>query len=216
MEPSKNGNNSTSPTVDQWLIRTADNWLAGPYLKEQVRRMVVEGKLTLQDEVCQGNSYWIYLHEYAEVQKLLGVQVPKSAGGDEITETQIPKGAQAAKKENERQPQVSASSDAPDSTMMVSSPKASEPSPKSTPGEKTNTGTIVRKSIFEPLLEQVQAKGGLTRKEEPLVPYDPQVQDSSYKYPPEDGKPGKSGLVWMMVIAAGFLVAVIARLVFNR
>jgi len=79
--------------MDQWLIRTAQNWIAGPYTKDQVRKMVLEGQLTLQDEVCSGNGYWVYLHERDEVLKQLGVEVPKSPGhAEEITETQTQTG----------------------------------------------------------------------------------------------------------------------------
>jgi len=72
------------------LIRTSHNWIAGPYPKEQIRTMITEGQLTLQDEVCAANSYWVYVHEREEIHQLLGVAVPRQAGeGEEITETQM-------------------------------------------------------------------------------------------------------------------------------
>src|SRR4051794_25276443 len=81
--------------MDQWLVRTSTNRIEGPYTRDQVVGMIREGKLGPQDEVCQANQYWIYLHEQHEVQKQLGVQMPRSgrgAGGEkneeEITETQ--------------------------------------------------------------------------------------------------------------------------------
>jgi hypothetical protein len=76
--------------MDQWLVRTALNWVAGPYSKEQVRQMILERKLTLQDEVCPANGYWIFLHERDEVKAQLGVDVPRPLGepGEDVTETQ--------------------------------------------------------------------------------------------------------------------------------
>jgi len=74
---------------DQWLIRTADNRLAGPYSREQVCGLIRDGRLTHQDEVCSANGYWIYLHEREEVRKLLGIDMPKPPRGadDEVTQT---------------------------------------------------------------------------------------------------------------------------------
>jgi hypothetical protein len=68
----------------------------GPFARPDLVEMIQDGKLGLQDEVCQATGYWIYLHEHQEVQRQLGVQVPRSAksahGGagedDEVTETQ--------------------------------------------------------------------------------------------------------------------------------
>lgn len=76
--------------MDQWLVRTSENWVTGPYLKEELCLMIQEGKLVLQDEVCPANGYWIFLHERDEVQKFLGVEVPRVVSEDEedITETQ--------------------------------------------------------------------------------------------------------------------------------
>jgi hypothetical protein len=76
--------------IDQWMIRTAENWIAGPYLREQVCKMILERKLALEDEVCSANGYWIYLHEREEILRHLGVEVPQAPheAGEEITETQ--------------------------------------------------------------------------------------------------------------------------------
>jgi hypothetical protein len=65
---------STDPHI--WMIRTADNVLSGPYTQEQLIQLVEEEKLELTDEICRGNSYWIYLHEEQEVKKHLGIEVP--------------------------------------------------------------------------------------------------------------------------------------------
>src|SRR5258707_349518 len=70
-----------------WLVRTAQNEIAGPYTVEQIKQLVGGGQLTLQDENCPANGYWIFLHGKEEVLKLLGLQFPR-AGIDESTETQ--------------------------------------------------------------------------------------------------------------------------------
>ena len=76
--------------MQPWLIRTANNIIGGPYSRNQVVQLIQEGKLGPQDEVCQANHYWIFLHEQAEVESQLGIQMPRTARGDddEITETQ--------------------------------------------------------------------------------------------------------------------------------
>lgn len=76
--------------MDQWLVRTASNWIAGPYSKEQVRQMILERKLSHQDEVCNANGYWIFLHEREEILAQLGIEVPRALGepGEDVTETQ--------------------------------------------------------------------------------------------------------------------------------
>lgn len=79
-------------SLDQWLVRTSENKLTGPHTREQLVQQMLDGKLGLQDEVCQANSYWFFLHEASEVQTHLGVQMPRTAsahqGEEEITETQ--------------------------------------------------------------------------------------------------------------------------------
>ncbi len=77
--------------MDQWLIRTAQNWIAGPYTCEQIRQMISENKLTLQDEVCVANGYWFSIHERDEVFKYLKIEPPRQnteGMEDEVTETQ--------------------------------------------------------------------------------------------------------------------------------
>jgi hypothetical protein len=76
--------------MDQWLVRTASNVIAGPYSREQLVQLVQEGKLSLQDEICQANHYWIYLHEHQEVLDQLGIHMPRTPRDDdeEVTETQ--------------------------------------------------------------------------------------------------------------------------------
>jgi hypothetical protein len=76
--------------MDQWLVRTAENVIAGPYTLEQVRGLIKDGQLSLQDEVCQANGYWIFLHETEEVAKQIGQDVIKYLGerGEDLTQTQ--------------------------------------------------------------------------------------------------------------------------------
>jgi hypothetical protein len=68
--------NAASSDPHIWMIRTSDNVLSGPYTQEQLIQLVEEEKLELTDEICRGNSYWIYLHEEQEVKKHLGIEVP--------------------------------------------------------------------------------------------------------------------------------------------
>ena len=75
--------------MDQWLVRTSKNWIAGPYLKSQIIEMIQAGQLTRDDEICPGNGYWIFLHERAEMLQNLGMECPRKTGpreADEITE----------------------------------------------------------------------------------------------------------------------------------
>jgi hypothetical protein len=83
--------------LDQWLVRTHQNQLTGPFPKDEVLRLIREGALGLQDEVCQANHYWITLHEREEVMAQLGIEPPirrrrksdaKPGEDDEITETE--------------------------------------------------------------------------------------------------------------------------------
>lgn len=76
--------------MEQWLIRTAKNWIGGPYSQEQVRAMILDGTLGIQDEICPANGYWILLHESKEVFDHLGIEIPRIQGdSDEITENEI-------------------------------------------------------------------------------------------------------------------------------
>jgi hypothetical protein len=75
--------------MEQWLVRTQQNVIMGPYSREEVREMIQEGSLGLQDEVCQANHYWIYLHEREELIKQLGMEPPAYQVSDEdVTLTQ--------------------------------------------------------------------------------------------------------------------------------
>jgi len=71
-----------------WLVRTHQNVITGPFVKQDVAKLILSGKLALNDEVCSSGGYWIYLSEREEIAKYLGVQVPFDAiQKEETTET---------------------------------------------------------------------------------------------------------------------------------
>lgn len=74
--------------IDQWMVRTAQNEVRGPYTREAVVQQIQRGELGPDDEVCQANHYWIYLDEREEVQKQLGIEAPRRDGGRDSMETQ--------------------------------------------------------------------------------------------------------------------------------
>lgn len=76
---------------DEWLVRTTQNVIAGPYTQAQVLALIQDRKLGHHDEVCPASGYWFCLHEQEEVKKLLGIELPpekSESTGEEITETQ--------------------------------------------------------------------------------------------------------------------------------
>jgi|GEM_PF-6086113 len=83
-----------SPLLDLWLIRTSDNFIAGPYTQEQIRQLIRERQLGLQDELCPANQYWIFLHETEELSRLLGADVLQwlSEDREDVTLTQTEPG----------------------------------------------------------------------------------------------------------------------------
>lgn len=77
--------------MEQWLVRTAENVIAGPYDKQQVLQLIRQGRLGSQDEVCRANSYWVFLHEHEEVLRHMGreaVQLLLEGSGEDATQTQ--------------------------------------------------------------------------------------------------------------------------------
>jgi hypothetical protein len=79
-----------SNSADQWLIRTAENQITGPFTRNQVCQFIQQGKLQLNDEVCNANTFWVYLHEHDEIKKQLGIEVPRHlyTNPQEVTLTQ--------------------------------------------------------------------------------------------------------------------------------
>lgn len=82
------------PSPDLWLVRTAKNVISGPFSREKVSELVRSGALALQDEICNANRYWVYLHEREEIRRQLGVEppMPPVNPDEEITETQTKTG----------------------------------------------------------------------------------------------------------------------------
>lgn len=74
-------------TADQWLIRTARNVIVGPYPRDKIRELILEGKLEVEDEVCPANGYWFSLHESEEVLRQLGIRPPISQSENDVTKT---------------------------------------------------------------------------------------------------------------------------------
>jgi hypothetical protein len=93
--------------MDQWLIRTAQNWIAGPYTKEQVCKMIMDRQLGHEDEVCSANGYWIYLNEPSEVREQLGIDLPsKVSDRDDITQTSIVEEKEQEEEEDATDPEI--------------------------------------------------------------------------------------------------------------
>lgn len=81
----------TQSESNNWLIRTIENEIRGPFTRDELVDQIKSGKLNHQDEVCQGNNYWIYLDERDEVLAQLGLDIPRAASGsgeDESTDTE--------------------------------------------------------------------------------------------------------------------------------
>lgn len=74
--------------MSEWLVRTAENQIAGPYTAQQVREFIAEEKINRHDEICQANAYWIYLHEGDELWDQLNVRLPRGGEDSEITQTE--------------------------------------------------------------------------------------------------------------------------------
>lgn len=61
---------------EQWLVRTAENVIAGPFSKDQIVDLIREQGLTDRDEICQANDYWFFLSERELVLDRLGIEPP--------------------------------------------------------------------------------------------------------------------------------------------
>ena len=74
--------------MEKWLVRTATNLITGPYNRDELTRLILDRKLSLQDEICRSHGYWIFIHERDEVFKQLGISIPRiNEHGEEVTET---------------------------------------------------------------------------------------------------------------------------------
>lgn len=54
-----------------WLIRTTNNVILGPVSAKKLRFLIERGSLELNDEVCSGNGYWIFVKEKELLDKYL-------------------------------------------------------------------------------------------------------------------------------------------------
>lgn len=72
----------------QWLVRTHENKISGPFTADEVKARVLSRALALQDELCSSDGYWFFLHEAEELQTQLGVQYPPRAKDREATDTE--------------------------------------------------------------------------------------------------------------------------------
>ena len=71
-----------------FLIRTKENRISGPFPKEVILARMQSGELREMDEVCPDHGYWIYLHERDESLKMLGAALARSDEfHEESTET---------------------------------------------------------------------------------------------------------------------------------
>ncbi len=52
--------------IDRWLVRSADNVIAGPYTKEEIRALSETRGLMADDELCPAGGYWFYVHDVEE------------------------------------------------------------------------------------------------------------------------------------------------------
>lgn len=86
----------TVPPREQWLLRTVQNLIVGPFSKSEIKALILDGRLDSNDEVCMANEYWFSIYETAEVKKYLDIDVKTvfenadaSQERDDTTETQI-------------------------------------------------------------------------------------------------------------------------------
>jgi hypothetical protein len=71
-----------------FLIRTKENRISGPFPKDVILERMQSGELREMDEVCPASGYWIYLHERDESMRMLGVALARSEDfHEESTET---------------------------------------------------------------------------------------------------------------------------------
>lgn len=116
----------------QWLMRKAPalgeggrytvTAVMGPYLTSQIRSMVAQGMLDLDDEICPENGYWFLLSDVQEVRRQLGVEPPalRASPADEITQPDL---------EDTTQPELAAESSPPSDLENTGVIKVDRPHP---------------------------------------------------------------------------------------
>ena len=77
----------TPSEMPSWLVRTAQNTILGPFGRDEVVQMILDRKLTLEDEVGKSEGYWIFLSEREEILQHLGIEVPPQKSEEDTTET---------------------------------------------------------------------------------------------------------------------------------
>ncbi|MBI3544546.1 MAG: hypothetical protein HY075_14840 [Deltaproteobacteria bacterium] len=99
--------NGTTQDQIQWLVRKNATFpgadraqgvlvtgvsVMGPFLTDQVRSMVQQGMLEVDDELCPENSYWFGMNETSEVKRFLGldnVVVARATTDEESTQPDL-------------------------------------------------------------------------------------------------------------------------------
>ena len=126
----------------QWLIRKSNFSISRPIPHEDFERMIVNGEVTTQDEICEGTGYWFTLQDIQDVKKAFGnidlrKVFPQSPG--EVTSITDTHGAGKTKLlQVEPSPAASVTISAP----SLSSQSASSPTPivqttkKASPGNE--------------------------------------------------------------------------------
>lgn len=55
----------------KWLVRLTNKDILGPYDRDEVLKLIHDGELKNDDEVCSGNGYWFALKETELVEKFV-------------------------------------------------------------------------------------------------------------------------------------------------
>ena len=62
----------------EWLIRTQKNQILGPFSHQEVRDLILNQKIQLQDELCPSEGYWFFLHDKEELEKQFGLSISEN------------------------------------------------------------------------------------------------------------------------------------------
>ena len=57
--------------MKEWLIRTKNNHILGPVSRDKIKQLIMNNSLKGDDEICQGNGYWIRIREEDLIQKYI-------------------------------------------------------------------------------------------------------------------------------------------------
>jgi hypothetical protein len=64
---------STSNSA-QWMIRTANLVLSGPFPEEEIKQRLTQGVIHASDEICPSGGYWFSVQDREETRNRLGVE----------------------------------------------------------------------------------------------------------------------------------------------